>query len=81
MWKKMLMQPGARSKAMTAKPKRKLKKDVIAEITEMLGYSVEGLDKCTIATLEALLEAIKVKVTDTYNGAAIDFAARVVTGE
>ena len=38
---------------------RKLKKDWIAEITQVLGKEVAGLDKCTISTLENLLEAIK----------------------
>ena len=42
------------------KPKRRFKKDIIAEITAMLGgREVPGLDKCTIATLDDLIEAIK----------------------
>jgi len=40
------------------KPKRVLKKDFIAEINEILGVEVLGLDKCTIATLTQVLEAI-----------------------
>lgn len=38
---------------------RKLKKDWIAEINEVLGEDIVGLDKCTMATLEQLLGAIK----------------------
>lgn len=45
--------------AKTAKGTRKLKKDWIAEITTELGKEVAGLDKCTMATLENLLGAIK----------------------
>lgn len=43
------------------KPKRILKKDVIAEIIKNLGGDVVGLDKCTIATLNQLLERINDK--------------------
>lgn len=43
------------------KPKRILKKDVIAEINKNLGVDVVGLDKCTVATLNQLLEALNVK--------------------
>ena len=43
----------------SGKAKRSLKKDVIAEITDALGVEVPGLDKCTIATLEFLKEAIE----------------------
>ena len=42
------------------KPKRRLKKDVIAELTEILGgREVKGLDRCTIATLDELIEALR----------------------
>ena len=41
------------------KPKRVLKKDIIIEINEILGAEVLGLDKCTIATLTQLTEAIE----------------------
>jgi len=41
------------------KPKRVLKKDIIAEINEILSAEVLGLDKCTIATLTQLTEAIE----------------------
>ena len=43
------------------KPKRILKKDIIAEINEILGEGILGLDKCTIPTLNELIEAINVK--------------------
>lgn len=44
----------------TYKPKRRLKKDVIAEITKMLGNrEVKGLDRCTIATLDDLIDAMR----------------------
>jgi hypothetical protein len=48
-------------KAKTAKGARKLKKDWIAEITQVLGKEVLGLDKCTMKTLEELLNAISDK--------------------
>lgn len=41
------------------KPKRILKKDWIEEICLHLGKDISGLDKCTIATLSDLLDAIK----------------------
>lgn len=44
-----------------SKPKRKLKKDYIAEIDNLLGRSISGLDKCTIDTLTNLIEGIKEK--------------------
>jgi hypothetical protein len=44
------------------KPKRILKKDVIAEINKNLGVDVVGLDKCTVATLTQLLEALNEKL-------------------
>lgn len=50
---------GKRTAMKENKPKRKLKKDWIAEITQVLGEEVAGLDKCTMTTLEKLLEAIK----------------------
>lgn len=40
------------------KPKRKLKKDIIAEIHLVLKSEVPGLDKLTVASLDALMEAI-----------------------
>lgn len=48
------------------KPKRRLKKDVIDEVTQALnGRRVEGLDRCTIQTLDNLIEAIqRVKYED-----------------
>jgi hypothetical protein len=44
------------------KPKRILKKDVIAEINENLSAGIVGLDKCTITTLTQLLEALNDKL-------------------
>jgi hypothetical protein len=44
------------------KPKRILKKDVIAEINENLGASIIGLEKATIPTLTQLLEALNDKL-------------------
>jgi hypothetical protein len=41
------------------KPKRILKKDIIAEINEILRVEMLGLDKCTVATLTQLTEAIE----------------------
>lgn len=40
------------------KPKRRLKKDIIVEICNILGKPVLGLDKCTIETLDNLQDAI-----------------------
>ena len=41
------------------KPKRVLKKDWIQEINLLVGENIVGLDKCTIATLTQLTNAIK----------------------
>ena len=48
------------------KPGRRLKKDVIAELTHVLnGRKIDGLDRCTIKTLDDLIEAIqRVKYED-----------------
>ena len=54
-----LRQQRGNPKDKTKKGVRKLKKDWIAEITEILGEDIVGLDKCTIPTLKQLLEAIK----------------------
>ena len=41
------------------KPKRRLKKDVIARLTRVLnGNEVKGLDRLTIATLDELTDTI-----------------------
>ncbi len=39
--------------------KRRLKKDVIADLNKLLGAEVEGLDRLTIKTLEDLIQVIK----------------------
>ena len=49
----------AQKKGSPTKPKRKLKKDYITEINEILGVDIVGLDKCTIPTLTQLIEAIE----------------------
>ena len=42
------------------KPGRRLKKDIIAELTKVLGgREVKGLDRCTIQTLDDLIDAVK----------------------
>jgi len=41
------------------KPKRRLKKDVIAEFEQVAGQKIEGLDRMTIPSLEALLSFTK----------------------
>jgi hypothetical protein len=46
------------------KPKRRLKKDVIAELTETLGDTVEGLDRLTIKSLEDLIKTIRWRLDD-----------------
>lgn len=38
---------------------RKLKKDYITVVNELLGASISGLDKCTIATLGELINGIE----------------------
>ncbi len=48
-----------RCKEGKAKPKRKLKKDYIAEINQILSIDIVGLEKCTIDTLNQLVEALK----------------------
>ena len=41
------------------KPKRRLKKDIIAHLTRVLnGNEVKGLDRCTIQTLDDLTDTI-----------------------
>ena len=42
------------------KPKRRLKADVIKELTdEVLGSPIEGLDRLTIKTLDQLIDTIR----------------------
>lgn len=53
------------------KPKRVLKKDVIARLHKILGYEVEGLDRLTIKSLDELTMAVaslrsQVKFGKTY---------------
>lgn len=47
------------------KPKRVLKKDVVAEVHTILGTEVPGLDRCTIETLNNLKLAITYRVSQT----------------
>lgn len=44
----------------TGKAKRRLKKDVIADITALLNADLSGLDAMTVANLEALKDALVV---------------------
>lgn len=44
------------------KPPRRYKKDAIAEVEELLGQKVNGLDRMTIAAIDDLHEAIKRKL-------------------
>jgi hypothetical protein len=44
------------------KPGRRLKKDVIAELHEVLGIEVPGLDRMTIPNLDALYDAIYLRL-------------------
>ena len=46
------------------KPKRVLKKDVIAELYELLDTEVEGLDRLTIKTLRELIQVIRWRVVN-----------------
>lgn len=41
------------------KPKRRLKKDVVAELDAVLGVHVEGMDRLTIKALDDLIDAVK----------------------
>lgn len=44
----------------SGKAKRRLKKDVIVDITDLLEVEVPGLDAMTVANLEALKDALVV---------------------
>jgi len=44
------------------KPKRRLKKDVVANLEQLLGTEINGLDRATIATIDQLIEAIERKL-------------------
>jgi len=44
------------------KPKRKLKKDVVADLQKLLGVEVPGVDRMTIPNIEQLTEAIERKL-------------------
>ena len=44
------------------KPKRVLKKDVIADLQELLGREVKGVDRMTIPHIEELIEAVEDKL-------------------
>ena len=46
-------------KRMADKPKRRLKKDVLAELYEVLGAEIGGLDRITINALDELIDAVK----------------------
>jgi hypothetical protein len=41
------------------KPTRKLKKDYISDVNKILNSDISGLDKCTIPTLENLIDALE----------------------
>jgi hypothetical protein len=42
--------------------KRRLKKDAIADLEELLGTKIEGLDRATILTIDTLVAAIEKKL-------------------
>ena len=44
------------------KPKRRLKKDAIADLEQLLGTEVKGLDRATIETIDNLTEAVERKL-------------------
>lgn len=44
------------------KPGRRLKKDAIAEVNQLLGMEVPGLDRMTIPSIDALYDAIYLKL-------------------
>ena len=46
------------------KPKRILKKDIVADLTELLGVEIPNADRLTIAALNTLIEAIERKLTE-----------------
>ena len=64
----------------SGKAKRRLKKDVIEEVTSLLDVQVDGLDKCTVATLESLVQAISSRQKEIDAGYTIDVMARALTG-
>ena len=51
----------AQQKAYT--PKRRLKKDYIKELQEILETDIEGLDRLTIKTLDELTSTIVIQLT------------------
>lgn len=53
------------------KPKRRLKKDIIANFESLLGQEVKGLDRLTIETLDNLHEAVQIKL---YQEAVLEAA-------
>ena len=62
-WKKVLMQPKSVQKAM--KPKRRLKKDVIADLCRLLGVEkITNIDRLTIQGIDELIQAIERKLTE-----------------
>lgn len=46
----------------TEKPKRVLKKDVVAEFEKLVGCECPGLDRLTIAAIEHLQAAVEAKL-------------------
>ena len=65
----------------SGKAKRRLKAEVLAEVYDLLGKEVAGLDKCTIVTLEELILALQSALADNETKSVLDFMARAVTGE
>lgn len=49
------------------KPKRRLKKDVIADLEKLMGQSVPGLDRMTITSLDNLHIVIKSIIQEVQN--------------
>ena len=54
------------------KPKRKSKKDVIADLHKWVGAEVPGLDRMTIASLDALYDAIYFKLDEASKSWKLD---------
>jgi len=52
------------------KPKRRLKKDIVKQVNELLGREIEGLDRLTIKSLDDLAHAVALLRTRVKFGKA-----------
>ena len=45
------------------KPEKRLKKDILADLAQLLGEDIKGLNRCTNDVLEKVITAIERKLT------------------